>query len=382
VTPSPQWRHKVPDAPASPVGQYVSPRGHLAETGMIAVVLAAATALAPTLAIRPIAKDLDRITSIASTPAEPRRLYATTKTGRILYLVDGKVRGTFLNIEGRVGSQSSEQGLLSVAFHPNYRKNHRFYVDYTEYRGDTRVVEFRSRRGRGVTRTARQLLYVRQPAANHNGGDLQFDRGGLLYVGMGDGGEPGDPENRAQDVNQRLGKILRIDPLRRGAAWSVVALGLRNPWRYSFDRLTGDMYIADVGTDRWEEVDFRPRAQVAMLANYGWRLWEGHQTRFPDSPQGPGELVAPVHDYDHTGDNCSITGGYVYRGHAVAAARGRYFFGDYCSGRVWSLRMVSGQATDVRLEQFRASSLTTFGEDVRGELYLGTEDGRILKLVR
>ena len=109
----------------------------------------------------------------------------------------------------------------------------------------------------------------------------------------------------------------------------MVALGLRNPWRYSFDRATGDMYIARVGTDRWEEVDFRPRAQIDTLANYGWHLWEGHQTRFPDSPQGPGELVGPIHDYDHTGDNCTIIGGYVYRGRVVLAARGRYFFGDY-----------------------------------------------------
>jgi glucose/arabinose dehydrogenase len=356
---------------------------------MVTTLLAAAALVVPgstaqeQLSLRPFASDLEALTALASTPAEPTRLYAVAKSGYIFSFVNGRRRGIFLNIVDRVGSSATEQGLLSVAFHPNYRRNHRFYVDYTDVSGNTRVVEFRSRNGRGVKATARQLLFVRQPAPNHNGGELQFDKNGLLYVGMGDGGEPGDPNNRAQTMSDRLGKVLRIDPLKRGARWQVVGLGLRNPWRFSFDRANGDLFIADVGTDLWEEVDYRPRAKISTLANYGWHLFEGPDPRFPDSPRGPGELVAPVHAYNHDDAACSIIGGYVYRGHRVPAAVGRYFFGDYCSGKVWSLRIRDGQAVDVRTEPFRrVRGLTSFGEDAAGELYLATDTGRIFKLAR
>jgi len=329
------------------------------------------------LSVRPFATGLPALTAIASTPAEPRRLYAVEQDGRIVYFVDGRLRGTFLDLRGRVVS-GGEQGLLSVAFHPGYAHNHRFYVDYTDRNGNTRVVEFRSRNGLGVRSTARQLLFVRQPYANHNGGELQFDSSGLLYVGMGDGGSEGDPGNRAQNPNDRLGKLLRIDPLRRGARWRMVALGLRNPWRFTFDRANGDLYIADVGQSAWEEIDYRPRVQIATLANYGWKVFEGRE-RYSNTELGPGQLVAPVHVYGHD-QGCSVTGGYVYRGRAVPAAAGRYFFGDYCSGRIWSLRIQNGRAVDVRREPFRVESLTSFGEDAAGELYLATGNGRILKL--
>jgi glucose/arabinose dehydrogenase len=351
---------------------------------MVASLLAAAALLVPAtherqqLSVRRFASGLGALTAIASTPAEPRRLYAVEQVGRIRYFVSGKLRGTFLDIRNRVLS-GGEQGLLSVAFHPNYARNHRFYVDYTDKRGDTRVVEFRSRNGRAVKSSARQLLFVRQPYANHNGGELQFDRNGLLYVGMGDGGSAGDPGNRAQNPNDRLGKLLRINPLPRGATWQMVALGLRNPWRFSFDRANGDLYIGDVGQGEWEEIDYRPAGAIGTLANYGWRTFEG-RARYSNTELGPGELVSPVHVYNHGGTNCSVTGGYVYRGRAVAAAVGRYFFGDYCSGLVWSLRIDNGRAVDVRREPFRVSTLTSFGEDVRGELYLATENGRILRL--
>jgi glucose/arabinose dehydrogenase len=353
---------------------------------MIAGIVASLALLSPNagthhqLAVRPFVAGSEALTSIASTPSEPHRLYATTKHGRILMFVNGKYRGVFLDIENRIRSGDTEQGLLSVAFHPNYRRNHRLYVNYTDVAGNTAVVEFRSRHGRAVKSTARRLLFVDQPQPNHNGGELQFDRAGLLYVGMGDGGEPGDPRNRAQTMSERLGKILRINPLSRGAAWTVVGLGLRNPWRFSFDRLTGDLYVADVGTDRWEEINYRPRAEVANLANYGWHVFEGPDPRFPDSPRGPGELVMPVHAYNHDGGNCTVIGGYVYRGRAVPAARGRYFFGDYCSGIIWSLRIADGRAEDVRQESFKVPHLTSFGEDAAGELYLATDTGRILLL--
>jgi glucose/arabinose dehydrogenase len=350
---------------------------------VLAHVLAAVALLAPAsqaqqeLSARPYARGLSAITAIASTPSEPRRLYVVEQVGRIKYLVNGKVRGTFLDIRDRVVS-GGEQGLLSVAFHPRYAQNHRFYVDYTDRSGNTRVVEFRSRNGRGLTSTARQLLFVRQPYANHNGGELQFDSNGLLYVGMGDGGSAGDPGNRAQRMSEKLGKLLRIDPLRRGAPWQTVGLGLRNPWRFSFDRANGDLYIADVGQGAWEEIDFRARAQIGTLANYGWRAFEG-LARYSNTPLGPGELVQPIQVYSHS-DGCSVTGGYVYRGRAVPAAVGRYFYGDYCSGIVWSLRVQAGRATDVRREPFHVASLTTFGQDAAGELYFGTEGGRIFKL--
>ena len=351
---------------------------------MVAPLLAAAALLVPAaheqqqLSVRPFASGLGALTAIASTPAEPRRLYAVEQVGRIRYFVSGKLRGTFLDIRDRILS-GGEQGLLSVAFHPNYARNHRFYVDYTDKRGDTRVVEFRSRNGRAVKSSARQLLFVRQPYANHNGGELQFDRNGLLYVGMGDGGSAGDPGNRAQNPNDRLGKLLRINPLTRGATWQMVAVGLRNPWRFSFDRANGDLYIGDVGQGEWEEIDYRAAGAIGTVANYGWRAFEG-RARYSNTALGPGELVSPVYVYNHGGNNCSVTGGYVYRGRAVAAAVGRYFFGDYCSGLVLSLRIDNGRAVDVRREPFRVSTLTSFGEDARGVLYLATENGRILKL--
>ena len=351
---------------------------------MLAEVLAAAALVVPgaqarqELSVRPYAGGLSALTGISSTSAEPRRLYAVEQVGRIRYFVNGKLGGTFLDIRDRVVS-GGEQGLLSLAFHPAYSRNHRFYVDYTDKSGNTRVVEFRSRNGRGVTSTARQLLFVRQPFANHNGGQLQFDSSGRLYVGMGDGGSAGDPGNRAQNTNQQLGKLLRIDPLRRGARWQIVGLGLRNPWRFSFDRANGDLYIGDVGQGDWEEIDYRPRAQISSLANYGWRVFEG-RARFSDTALGPGQLVAPVEVYSHDSGGCSVTGGYVYRGRAVAGASGRYFYGDYCSGIVWSLRVQDGRAADTRREPFRVSSLTSFGEDAAGELYFATGNGRIFKL--
>jgi glucose/arabinose dehydrogenase len=350
---------------------------------MVAPLLAAAALLVPAtqaqqqLSVRPFARGLGPLTAIASTPAEPRRLYAVEQVGRIRYFVNGKLRGIFLDIRDRVRS-GGEQGLLSVAFHPAYGGNHRFYVDYTDKQGNTRVVEFRSRHGRAIKKSARQILFVRQPFANHNGGDLQFDSNSILYVGMGDGGSAGDPGNRAQNPNVLLGKLLRIEPIHR-RTWQMVALGLRNPWRFSFDRENGDLYIADVGQGNWEEIDYRPRASISTLGNYGWRAFEGH-ARFSNTPLSSEPAIFPVYVYSHADNNCSVTGGYVYRGRAVSAAVGRYFFGDYCSGFVWSLRIENGRAVDVRREPFRVASLTSFGEDVRGELYLATENGRIFKL--
>jgi len=348
---------------------------------MLATLLAAAALVSQQqqqLSVQPFAQGLRPLTGIASTPAQPKRLYAVEQSGRIVYFVNGRLGGTFIDLRGRITS-GGEQGLLSLAFHPNYKRNHRFYVDYTDTHGNTRVMEFRSRNGRGIASSARQLLFVRQPYVNHNGGELQFDRAGFLYVGMGDGGAEGDPQNRSQNPSQRLGKLLRIKPLVKGAHWQTVALGLRNPWRFSFDRANGDLYIGDVGQNNWEEIDYRAAGQIGTLANYGWKAFEG-RARYSNTPLGPGQLVAPVDVYSHADGNCSVTGGYVYRGGAVAAAAGRYFFGDYCSGFVWSLRVESGRAVEVRREPFQVASLTSFGEDATGELYFATGNGRIFKL--
>jgi glucose/arabinose dehydrogenase len=327
---------------------------------------------------RPYLSGLSAITAIVSTPAEPRRLYVVEQVGRIRYLVDGRVRGTFLDIRWRVAS-GGERGLLSLAFSPSYASNHRFYVNYTDVNGNTRVVEYRSRSGKAIRTSARQILFVRQPYANHNGGELQFGPDNLLYVGMGDGGSAGDPGNRAQNLSVRLGKLLRTNPYVRRPVWRIAGYGLRNPWRFSFDPANGDLYIADVGQSRWEEIDYRPHAQLNALTNYGWNIYEGRARYRSGAPSGSGQLVFPVFAYDH-GDGCSVTGGDVYRGRAVPSAVGRYYFGDWCSGALWSLRMNGGTA-EARREPGSIGQLTTFGVDTAGELYAGTGSGRIYKLV-
>ena len=296
-------------------------------------------------------------------------------------LVEGRrIAGTLLDIRSRVAS-GGERGLLSVAFSPTYEKDHLLYVDYTDKHGDTRVVEFHSQDGTADLASARQLLFVRQPYPNHNGGQLQFGPDGLLYVGMGDGGSTGDPGNRAQNRRERLGKLLRIDPSERGARWQMVGYGLRNPWRFSFDRATGDLYIGDVGQQAWEEIDFRAHGQLDTLANYGWRVYEGRARYGAGAPAGPGDLVAPISVYSHK-EGCSVTGGYVYRGKAAPAAFGRYFFGDLCSGTIWSLRVVGDRAVNLRKESARIGELSSFGEAADGALYaVSVGSGRLFRVV-
>jgi glucose/arabinose dehydrogenase len=326
---------------------------------------------------RPFASGFDSPTYVAAAPNERNRLYVVEQPGRIVAL-QGDRRWTFLNIRNRV-SDGGERGLLSVAFHPNYARNHRFYVDYTDTNGDTRVVEFRSNGRVARLRTARRLLYVKQPYANHNGGQLQFGPDGLLYVGMGDGGSGGDPGNRGQNLHTRLAKLLRATVTRRRVSWSITGYGLRNPWRFSFDRSTHDLWIADVGQGAWEEIDYRTRAQIAQRWNYGWSVYEG-RAKYKDARLNTSApLVSPMYVYSHDNGDCSITGGYVYRGAAVPAAQGRYFFGDYCSGRVWSGRISGSSLTDVRREG-TVPNLTSFGESTSGELYAVSGNGRIFRL--
>ena len=330
------------------------------------------------LSVRPYASGLSALTGISSTPSEPRRLYAVEQVGRIKYLVNGKVGGTFLDIRDRIVS-GGEQGLLSLAFHPTYARNHRFYVNYTDRSGNTRVVEFRSRNGRAVKSTARQLL-LRAPAVcqpQRRRAAVRLRRDALRRDGRRRLRRRSGQPRAEHEPAPRQAAAHQPAPAR--GEWQIVGLGLRNPWRFSFDRANGDLYIGDVGQGEWEEIDYRPRAQIGMLANYGWHVFEG-RARYSNSALGPGELVAPIDVYSHDEGGCSVTGGYVYRGRAVSGAAGRYFFGDYCSGIVWSLRVQDGRATDVRREPFRVMSLTSFGEDAAGELYFATGNGRILKL--
>jgi glucose/arabinose dehydrogenase len=326
-----------------------------------------------------VASGLAEPVHLAAPRSEPSRLYVAEQAGVVRVIERGRVRGEpFLDIRRIVGC-CGERGLLSIAFHPDYASNRRFYVNFTGRDGHTRVYEYRSDGVRALTRTRRQLLFVRQPYANHNGGQLAFGPDGLLYVGMGDGGSGGDPEDRAQNLSSRLGKLLTLDVDRQGAAPRIVAYGLRNPWRFSFDRLTGDLWIGDVGQGEWEEVDFRPRSELAELANYGWDVFEGRHRYEDKRPNPGGELVGPIWEYDH-GSGCSITGGFVYRGSRVADAVGRYFVGDYCSGLVWSLAEQDGRVSGVRRERFTVPALTSFGEDARGELYLVSHNGTIYRL--
>jgi glucose/arabinose dehydrogenase len=332
---------------------------------------------APRVRLVRVSNDVSAPTHLAAAPGEPNRLYVVEQEGRIVILERRRVLSRpFLDIVELVRS-GGEQGLLSVAFHPDYEGNRLFYVNYTDVDGNTRVVEYRTRSGRDPART-RELLFVEQPYSNHNGGQLAFGPDGRLYVGMGDGGGGGDPENRAQNLGDRLGKLLSVDVADPGASWRIEGYGLRNPWRFSFDRLTGDLYIADVGQSAWEEIDLLPRGSGG-LENYGWDIFEGNETFEEEEPNPRGRLVPPILQYSHD-EGCSVTGGFVYRGEAIPSAYGHYFYGDYCSGFVWSFAVRDGKATDEKRHPFQVESLSSFGEDLDGELYLLSLEGEIFRL--
>jgi glucose/arabinose dehydrogenase len=309
--------------------------------------------------------------------SELGRLYVVEQRGTVRVVDRGKLRnGFFLDIR-ELTESSGEQGLLGLAFDPKYRTNRFVYVDYTDRDGNTHVVRYRTNGARALPASARELFLLIQPYPNHNGGDLAFGPDGFLYVGTGDGGSGGDPENRAQNMQSLFGKMLRFDVRRPGLDPEIVALGLRNPWRYSFDRLTGDLYIGDVGQGDWEEVDYTPRSSSGLV-NYGWDVLEGTHP-FENKEPGPGRLVGPIYEYSHS-RGCTVVGGYVYRGQARPAQRGRYTFGDFCSGTVWSLRVSDGKATAIRVEPFKIPSLTSFGEDAAGELYAASHEGVLYRI--
>jgi glucose/arabinose dehydrogenase len=327
---------------------------------------------------------------------ERRRLFVVEKIGRIRVIRGGKVlKRAFLSIRSRV-SRGHEQGLLSLAFPPDYWRRHRFYVNFTDRAGNTHVTEFRrSRRNpdRANRGSGRRVLFIHQPGPTHNGGQLLFGPEGHLYVGLGDGGGVGDPRRRGQMLRTFLGKILRIDPRPRGRrpygvpddnpfvgkprAWNpIYAYGLRNPWRFSFDRLTGALAIGDVGQNTYEEIDYFPPGKAAG-ANLGWSVYEGN-SRFKYG--GARKPVWPVWTYRHTRSRCSVTGGYVVRDRELPSLYGRYLFGDFCDGRVRSIRLQRPRARDVRAVDLRVPALSSFGEDTRGRIYATSLAGGVYRL--
>lgn len=346
--------------------------------------------------LRPVATGLDFPVYLTAPAGDPR-LFIVEKTGRIRIVKNGALAGTpFLDLSASV-SGGSEQGLLGLAFDPSYATTGRFYVDYTDRNGDTRIARFHVGADADAADASSQeiLLTIDQPYSNHNGGQLAFGPDGYLYVGMGDGGSGGDPEGHGQNAGDLLGSLLRLDvsgasgyavPANNpyaggGGRGEVFSIGLRNPWRFSFDRQGGDLYIADVGQNEREEVDVSTAASGGGRGlNYGWNRMEG--TACYNGGCDRTGLTLPVIDYTHA-DGCSITGGYVYRGQALPALAGTYFYADFCNGWVRSFRYQDGQAGNPRewptLKP--GGQVTSFGEDAAGELYILEADGKVFQIV-
>jgi glucose/arabinose dehydrogenase len=344
---------------------------------------------------------LDHPLAMAIRAADPA-LYIVSKSGTVWALRSGTIDGTPALDLSREVSSDTEQGLLGMAFSSDGRFA---YVDYTDRSGDTNIVEYEWKGGRADISTKRLVLFVKQPYPNHNGGNLAFGPDGYLYIGMGDGGSEegvgdpqGDPHRNGQNLGVLLGKMLRIDPRmsdgslppggpyaippdnpfvdRTGARPEIWAYGLRNPWRFSFDRQMGDLWIGDVGAGAWEEVDLKP-ARFSGGQNYGWNIMEG--TAAYRTP--PPDAVAPLYEYGHGSGACAVTGGYVYRGSAIAGLSGWYVFGDFCKGNIDGLQLLPGGRSVYVISSSSIPELSSFGEDQEGELYALSLSGGVFKLV-
>ena len=344
---------------------------------------------------------------LCSPPGDTARMFIVEQnSGLIKIIKNGSTLGTpFLNV-GSIASSGGERGLLGLAFHPNYfgpgTGQGKFYINYTDNSGSTVVRQYSVSANPDVADAGSfvTLLTIAQPFSNHNGGCIQFGPDGMLYIGTGDGGSANDPGNRAQDItNQLLGKMLRLDvdiaapyvppsnPFVGIAGDDEIwAVGMRNPWRFSFDRLTGDMWIGDVGQGSKEEIDFELAGSPGGL-NYGWRCMEGTNCTGLSGCTCNSGLVLPVDEYSHAGGNCSITGGYRYRGSEMPSMYGRYFYADYCADNVWSVEFngstISNKInheTDLAIPG--SVSITSFGEDANGELYIvDASGGQIYKII-
>ena len=333
----------------------------------------------------PVVSGLDLPVDVQNAGDGSGRLFVVEKPGRIVIVRNGRLLpDPFLDIRTEVRSAGTEQGLLGLAFHPDYAHSGVFFVYYIDRDGNTVVASFHASAAdpdRADPTTQVDLLNVHQPYSNHNGGSLAFGPDGYLYIGLGDGGSEGDPLRTGQNTDTLLGKILRIDvdagepytipkdnPFAlKGGLPEIWAVGLRNPWRFSFDRLTGDLYIGDVGQDSWEEVDHVPAGTPGGM-NFGWSFFEGDHPYHSGAPAGV-TFTTPVAEYSHA-DGCAITGGYVYRGRALPAFQGVYLFGDYCSGMVWGLIQTGPGAWQTQALFQTGLRITAFGQDEAGELYL------------
>lgn len=354
-----------------------------------------------TLALQQVASGLARPVYLTAPPGDDR-LFIIEQAGRIRIVRDGALlQQPFLDITDSVtnlGGMGDERGLLGLAFHPQYAANGQFYVNYTDLAGDTRVERYTRGADPDVAdpASARLILAVDQPAGNHNGGHMMFGPDGMLYVALGDGGGSGDAQNNAQTLSTLLGKLLRInvdggDPYSippdnpftgvQGARAEIWAYGLRNPWRNSFDRGGRTLFVADVGQNSEEEISAVDRDLAGV--NYGWRIMEGSRCFNPSTNCDRSGLTIPVHTYPTSGGNCAVTGGYVYRGSAIPALAGTYFFSDYCRGGLRSFRLVDGEARDLReWDVGTTGNVPSFGEDAQGELYIVAHGGTIWRIVR
>lgn len=340
------------------------------------------------VSLKPFVSGLSR--PVYLTHAGGDRLFVVEQEGVVRIIEEGiLLKRPFLDIRDRV-EWGGEKGLLSIAFHPGYRENGRFFVNYTARKGGrlkTVIAEYRASGGFAIKESERIILEVDQPFSNHNGGLLIFGPDGYLYIGMGDGGSGGDPLGHGQNPSTLLGAILRID-VDRGRPYGIPkdnpaigrseiwAYGFRNPWRFSFDRCTGRLFVADVGQDRWEEIDL-----VLKGGNYGWNIMEGNHCYENKGCRREG-LVPPIAEYGHD-LGCSVTGGYVYRGKRYPLLRGFYFFGDFCSGRIWALKEVMEGKWKMMEVAKEGINISSFGEDKDGELYvLDYKRGMIYRIVQ
>ncbi len=354
------------------------------------------------LALQPlITEGIQEPTFVTVAPNDKETLYVVQQAGTIRGFKNGKpLPKPFLNIESKVAS-GGEMGLLSVAFHPKFAQNGKYYVDY-DIRVDKETGTPPSNIWTVISEFApgaaeKELLRIHQPYTNHKGGQLAFDAKGFLYIGMGDGGKRADPHGNGQNKNALLGKILRIDvdkpdsdrktlysipsdnPFAKGGGSpEIFALGLRNPWRFSFDRKTNALFAADVGQDVYEEID-----RIELGKNYGWNTMEAKHCFSPPQACDASGLTLPLWEYKHDGGSNSVTGGYVYRGSKISSLQGLYIYADYGSGKIWGLTLDEAQKRSVKNEELLDSKLpiSSFGEDAEGEILVASYDGRIFRLV-
>jgi len=359
---------------------------------------------------------------VTSHPTNSKLLYVVEQGGKILIINNSKKLGEpFLDISNKILTPSrpgDERGLLGFAFHPNYESNNKFYINYINNDGFTIVSEFSAQNNTVANSLSERILFdLKQPYGNHNGGHIQFGPNGYLYISIGDGGKRGDPLNAGQDLNTLFGKVIRIDVNKvpygipktnpyygeknmRGEIW---AWGLRNVWRFSFDRKNGDIYYGDVGQNKWEEINYEPSSSKGGV-NYGWRIMEASKCYNPEKNCDEKGLTLPIHEYpndanymvvlgggtQNNSDGCSVTGGYVYRGGEIKNLNGYYVFGDYCSGNIWTFKVINNKATRLtnRTEEINlangefTTSISSFGEDADGELYIVEYNGGIYKLTQ